>query len=132
VRVGWAIAAAVTIAFVAYLLLRPNGESGIPVDVAVPALSAVAEEGAVLFEANCARCHGRNAAGTDRGPPLVHVIYHPAHYADEAFFLAARFGIRAHHWRFGPMPPQPQIGDTDVEKIVRYVRELQRANGISG
>jgi hypothetical protein len=29
------------------------------------------------------------------------------------------------------MPPQPQVEDEEVVKIVRYVRELQRANGIT-
>ncbi len=39
-------------------------------------------------------------------------------------------GVRAHHWRFGPMPAQPQLTRQEIAAIIRYVRELQEANGI--
>jgi hypothetical protein len=32
------------------------------------------------FDRRCAECHGRDAAGTAVGPPLVHSIYRPAHH----------------------------------------------------
>ena len=64
------------------------------------------------------------------GPPLVHAIYRPAHHADMTFTLAIRRGVAAHHWRFGNMPPQPAVGEEEIGLIVRYVRELQLANGI--
>ena len=47
-----------------------------------------------------------------------------------AFELAVRRGVRAHHWRFGDMPPQPTITPDAIHMITRYVRELQQANGI--
>ena len=101
------------------------------VNVMVPAkFSRLAEEGRVLFEQTCAACHGRNAAGTDRGPPLVHDLYNPGHHSDDAFVLAARMGVRAHHWRFGNMPPQPLVPEAQARAIALYVRELQAANGI--
>jgi hypothetical protein len=34
------------------------------------------------------------------------------------------------HWSFGDMPPQPDVTATELANITRYVRELQRANGI--
>ena len=43
---------------------------------------------------------------------------------------AVRSGVRAHHWRFGDMPPQPQVAPADVEEIIRYVRWVQRQRGI--
>ena len=103
------------------------------VDVAVPEmLSANAEIGRMAFEAKCAACHGANAAGQDGvAPPLVHKIYEPSHHGDVAFLLAAKNGVRAHHWRFGNMPPVEGVTDGDVKMIVAYVRELQRANGIN-
>ncbi|MCL1627209.1 cytochrome c [Roseibaca sp. V10] len=101
------------------------------VDVTVPELSAPEQKGAALFAQNCATCHGENAAGKDGvGPPLVHIIYEPSHHGDGSFYVAARMGVRAHHWSFGNMPAQPQITDEDVAKIVAYIRALQRANGI--
>lgn len=107
--------------------------SGTPlVQVAVPALDALALEGEALFNANCARCHGVNAAGNDgSGPPFVHLIYEPNHHGDAAFFRAATNGVRAHHWRFGNMPPVPKVSQDDITKIVAYVRTIQRANGIN-
>lgn len=84
----------------------------------------------VLFERNCAECHGENAAGSENGPPLVHKIYEPGHHGDAAFYLAARNGVRAHHWNFGNMPPRPDVTEPQIAAIVAYVRELQQANGI--
>lgn len=99
--------------------------------VAVPELSAAAIAGKAAFDATCATCHGQNAAGTDKGPPLVHDIYNPGHHGDAAFFLAAKRGVPRHHWPFGNMPAQPNVTDEDIAAIVRYVRELQIANGIT-
>lgn len=93
-------------------------------------LSSLAARGKTAFDANCAVCHGVNAAGTDKGPPLVHNIYNPGHHADGAFFLAAKRGVRSHHWPYGDMPPQPQVSEAQLTAITRYVRELQEANGI--
>lgn len=93
-------------------------------------LSKSAEHGRLLFNSNCAVCHGQNASGSKNGPPLIHKIYEPSHHSDLSFHRAAKFGVRAHHWPFGNMPPIPAVTETDVTLIVAYVRELQRANGI--
>lgn len=98
--------------------------------VIVPNLSDVAARGNTAYDRNCASCHGVNAAGSRNGPPLVHGIYNPGHHADNAFYFAAKRGVRRHHWQFGDMPPQPQVTDEEIAAIVRYVRELQEANGI--
>lgn len=98
--------------------------------VVVPDLSPAAREGREAFDRRCAECHGQHAAGTAIGPPLVHPVYRPAHHADVAFALAVQRGVAAHHWRFRDMPPQVGTPPDEVEKITRYVRELQRANGI--
>jgi mono/diheme cytochrome c family protein len=100
-------------------------------DVPVPPLSIVAEQGKKLFDASCAQCHGAKGVGTDVGPPLIHSIYNPGHHSDEAFLLAARQGVRQHHWKFGNMPAQPQVTDAQLIDIVRYIREMQAANGIT-
>lgn len=120
---GLALAAGVT-----WLVLDPgvNPETR----VVTPALSDVARAGKAVFDAKCAGCHGPNAAGSGQGPPLVHRTYHPGHHADAAFALAVRRGVRAHHWRFGDMPPQPSVTEAELQSVTAYVRELQRANGI--
>ena len=96
----------------------------------LPELSRVAAAGKRAFDANCAQCHGVNGTGSEKGPPLIHRIYNPGHHADEAFFRAARDGVRRHHWNFGDMPAQPQVTQAQIEEIIAYVREIQVANGI--
>ena len=123
---------AVALAVALGLWWRSEGGGGhATVDVKMPALSATAKAGQVLFSANCAACHGANGGGTDSGPPLVHSIYEPNHHGDESFQLAVAQGVRAHHWNFGDMPPQPDVNAGAVGQIIAYVRELQRANGIN-
>ena len=101
------------------------------VEVRVPELSRPAQRGAQQFAANCASCHGENAAGGPGGPPLVHKIYEPGHHADGSIYLAVQRGVRQHHWTFGNMPPVAGLNDREVAFIIAYVRELQRANGIN-
>lgn len=98
--------------------------------VVVPDLSETARAGARTFGLHCAGCHGRDAGGTATGPTLVDPIYRPAHHADASFVLAVRRGVAAHHWSFGNMPPVPGLHPDDLASIIRYVREVQKANGV--
>ncbi len=101
------------------------------VSVKVPELSEKAEQGKILFDESCAACHGVDTGGTDVGPSFMLSTYNPGHHADEAFYRAAQFGVISHHWPFGNMPAITTVNRKDVEKIIRYVRELQVANGIA-
>lgn len=84
-----------------------------------------------IFDTNCLACHGRNAAGQEGvAPPLIHKIYEPSHHGDESFQRAVALGVRAHHWRFGNMPPIAGLSRADVALVITYIRELQRTNGI--
>ena len=121
------VGAAVALAAAIVWWWRPDHGGG---PLRIPELSVEAQVGKRAFNLYCARCHGESAAGGPTGPPLVHRVYRAAHHADVAFELAVRRGVRAHHWRFGDMPPQPAVGQAEVARITRYVRELQRANGI--
>ena len=104
---------------------------GIISRIASPSFSATAEAGRTAYDQRCLQCHGLHGAGTAAGPPLVHSVYRPAHHADVAFALAVRQGVRAHHWRFGDMPAQADASSDEIEAITRYIRELQRGNGIN-
>ena len=99
--------------------------------VKVPVLSGTAEAGAGLFKIYCVECHGENAAGSDKGPPLLHKYYEPNHHTDQAFMVATLQGARQHHWQFGNMKPVEGIAENEVIKIITYVRAMQRANGIN-
>ena len=98
-------------------------------NIAVKA-EARSSSGEVIFNKYCAQCHGAQGAGTDKGPPLVHKIYHPNHHADITFYLAAERGVRAHHWGFGDMPRVEGVKKEDVAMIISYVRQLQKKAGI--
>lgn len=119
------------IGFVAWRNIGPSGEPGRSVQIVVPQqFSAEGSMGKKAFDGNCAKCHGINAVGTDQGPPLIHDYYNPGHHADGAFYSAVANGVRQHHWRFGNMPPLPQVTQDQTRVIVAYVREMQAANGI--
>lgn len=113
---------------------QETAEAGAPiVAVKVPEVfTSAASFGQNAFNAKCADCHGENAAGRQgSAPPLVHRIYEPSHHGDEAFQLAVKNGVRAHHWKFGNMPPVDGLNRGDVKGIVAYIRALQRENGIN-
>lgn len=102
------------------------------VEVTVPEFEGKAVLGQMAFVAKCAACHGVNAVGQiGVAPPLIHKIYEPSHHGDMSFIMAARNGVRSHHWKFGNMPAIAGISDAEVGTIVAYIRVLQRANGIN-
>ncbi len=84
--------------------------------------------GRMNYEGYCASCHGKTARGTEKGPTFISRIYHPGHHGDGAFFIAAKRGVRAHHWPFGDMKAIAGITDGQIESIVEYVRSIQKAN----
>jgi len=108
-----------------------SDEGAQAVAVKVPSFSSEARAGEIVFNENCAACHGINASGTSSGPPLVHNVYNPGHHDDASFYRAAKQGVPRHHWPFGDMPKQPQVTPNEVASIISYVRELQVANGIT-
>ena len=110
-----------------YLIQQRSGQQ---VNVMVPKLSPEAMAGEAVFVTNCAGCHGQNAAGTDKGPPLIDQIYSPSHHGDFSFVRAVNLGVPQHHWLFGAMPAQPQVAREQINQVVAYIRELQKANGI--
>ncbi|MBM3603813.1 MAG: cytochrome c [Alphaproteobacteria bacterium] len=137
-RLFWIAALTVLVTGGAWWVLNRPG-TGIPAAggqalavVTMPAtLSAEARAGQQAFARNCASCHGNDAEGkAGVAPPLIHKIYEPGHHSDTAFVMAARSGVRAHHWTFGDMAPVPDVTDAELAHIIRFVREVQVANGI--
>lgn len=87
--------------------------------------------GRMIFTENCGNCHGRDALGSSKGPPLIHKIYEPGHHADASFYRAVENGSKAHHWQFGDMPPIKHVSSEAVTKIISYIRHEQRKAGIN-
>jgi len=87
-------------------------------------------QGKALYNKNCAKCHGVNGAGTDKGPPFLNNIYKPSHHSDMSFHRAVMDGVRAHHWQFGNMPAIEGIDMAEMGMIIKYVRAIQQEAGI--
>ena len=87
-------------------------------------------QGAELYSASCAVCHGVDLEGTDTGPPFLNAIYAPNHHADEAFQRAVLGGVVPHHWDYGKMAPVDGLDRSEVALIVEFVRSQQEAAGI--
>ena len=102
------------------------------VNVTLPKLlTTQAKQGKEVYVNNCQSCHGVNAAGqAGVAPPLIHKIYEPSHHGDASFYRAIQSGVPSHHWRFGNMSPIKGINNQQVPDLIRYIRELQQANGI--
>ena len=116
-------------AFVLLVVIGCGGDSQ-QVKSTGPALSDTARAGEKLFNENCSACHGMGAEGTSLGPPLMDRVYHPGHHPDFSIRNAVKQGVRQHHWTFGDMAPVAGVSPDEVEKIICYVREMQRAEGI--
>ncbi len=86
--------------------------------------------GKKLYGVHCASCHGADLKGSDKGPPMLHKVYEPSHHSDAAFQLAAKNGVRAHHWKFGDMLPVPAVTPDDVAHVTAFIRAEQRKVGI--
>lgn len=108
------------------------GQGAAMAEVTVPKLTPLQQQGKQAFDANCATCHGANAAGqVGVAPPLIHKIYEPSHHGDAAIARAAKAGVQQHHWPFGNMPAVEGISDPEIAVIIAYIRAVQRANGIN-
>jgi len=95
-----------------------------------PKVPFIYSVGVNKYQANCSGCHGQWLEGTKQGPPLLHPFYKPSHHADAAFYRAASNGVRAHHWKFGNMPPVTGVTRTDMDKIIPFIRWFQKENGV--
>ena len=122
--------AAIAFTLVAMALLPAAPAAAETIAVKLPELTPEAQAGAQTFIKNCSQCHGMIDGGTDKGPPLIHRIYEPNHHGDFAFFRAVQQGTPAHHWPYGDMAPLPNVSEAEVTAIVKFIREVQRANGI--
>lgn len=137
-RIALAVVSVVALAAGWWLLRAPDrspepvaGAAGEMVSVVLPALEGAELVGQRVFATKCATCHGPNAGGIEgAGPPLIHKIYEPSHHGDMSFVLAATRGVRAHHWRFGDMPPVEGVTQAEIGAVIAFIRRVQRENGI--
>ena len=91
-------------------------------------------EGYELFAAHCAPCHG--ATGGGRGPAAIALSVAPRDFWHERFrYVSTLNGVPTEEdliqsirygRRFGEMPANPQLTDTELRTLARYIREIQR------
>ena len=86
-------------------------------------------DGATVYQARCASCHGDDLRGTDKGPSQLSIVYEPNHHGDDAYRSAILNGVGQHHWGFGNMPAVEDITDEQIELVIGYIRSQQEALG---
>lgn len=85
--------------------------------------------GADVYAASCASCHGADLRGTDKGPSHLSIVYEPNHHGDDAFRSAIANGAPQHHWNFGDMEPIEGLSGDQVEAVIAFVRAEQQRVG---
>ncbi len=127
------ILSALIIVAIALAWIQSDSQASATVDptaVKLPKMTPALNMGKTTYDAFCAVCHGKNTAGTDKGPTFLDRVYHPGHHGDVAFYVAPIKGAKAHHWKFGDMLPVEGVTDAHLKKIVPYIRAVQKANGL--
>ena len=127
--IAWIVFGAV--AALVYVALSGEGDDGVTVEVIAAELSEEAIQGEALFKANCPGVPRRERGGHEAGSAADSRHLQSGSPFGQGFLSGGRrLGVRAHHWPYGDMPPQPQVKEAEVALIIRYIRELQEANGI--
>lgn len=94
----------------------------------------VSQEGAWLYVAHCAACHGRTGSGD--GPAAIALKVRPRDFRNEPFrYISTLDGVPTYEdltqtirsgRHFGAMPARPSLTDADVDALADYVREINR------
>lgn len=124
----WRRHATVATAVTATLAIVAVSCGSAPADTA-PVSPAGSNQGAELYQSNCASCHGSDLRGTDAGPSHLSIVYEPNHHGDDSFRSAILNGAQQHHWNFGDMAAIPGLDDDEIEEIISYVRSEQERQG---
>ncbi len=77
-----------------------------------------AGQGAQRFMEYCAGCHGADAKGGDKAPPLISAAS-LLNRSDSELFRIVRDGTK------GGMPPFAQIGDANIRAVLQFLRVLE-------
>jgi alcohol dehydrogenase (cytochrome c) len=88
-------------------------------------LNVAQELGAQIFVANCASCHAMDGSGNIKGPAIAR---QPSTIArqDKELMRIVRNGVPGKG-----MPPMRHLGNDRIVAVVRYLRTLQSASGVS-
>jgi cytochrome c oxidase cbb3-type subunit III len=88
-----------------------------------PSHGTNSELGRILFESNCAGCHGLDGRGGEKGPNIATWPEISGRSDDEILTILQR-GVPG-----AGMPAFSRLGDKKLEAVVRHLRTLQGLNG---
>ena len=84
-----------------------------------PDSQAAAKAGAVVFQSNCARCHGANLEGSKKAPPIAE-IRNKKHWTDDRITYRILNGA-------GKMPAfRETLSDEQIRDLIAYLRAENR------
>lgn len=113
------------------LIFVVYGTPGIEVfDGAAGGSTMQMERGRLAFERECASCHGSTGGGTENGPNLIAARYGPSEMADALIRGAVLNGVPQRSAAHPGMPALPQLRPQELDSVLRFLREIQRANDI--
>ena len=113
-----------------FVVFGTSGLDAFDESPSVPVSSLSIQLGGIAFAEECASCHGRTARGTERGPDLIHPDYGPGRRSDAQFRRAIREGKQARRAGYQNMPPAMNGSERHLNRLIVFLREVQRANGI--
>ena len=124
-RVGSILAGLAGVVLLLAAVLDPGGTTGAPATNPVPLTVTSVDRGAVLYQANCARCHGVDGLGggidsdTTEIPPTNLRSGHLDQHTDGDVFIWISSGLP------GGMPAwSGQLSETDRWDLVNYLRSI--------
>jgi len=88
-----------------------------------PSHGTNSELGRLLFESNCAGCHGLDGRGGEKGPNIA-TRPEISRRSDDEILAILRHGIPS-----SGMPAFSRLGDAKLQVVVRHLRSLQGLNG---
>lgn len=88
-----------------------------------PSHGTNSELGRMLFESNCAGCHGLDGRGGEKGPNIA-TRPEISQRSDDEILAILRQGVAS-----AGMPAFGRLGDEKLEAVVRHLRTLQGLNG---
>ncbi len=88
-----------------------------------PSHGTNSEQGRILFESNCAGCHGLDGRGGEKGPNIA-TRPEISRHSDEEILAILQRGVPG-----AGMPAFSRLGDKKLEAVVRYLRSLQGPKG---
>lgn len=96
--------------------------------------SAYAADGAALFKAKCAPCHGREGQGTAMAPAFKENAYIEESSVEEISDVIrnGRHGAAKRYSQFAMgMPKQKNLSHDDVASLVNYLKRISGSSGVA-